>query len=159
VERDGGAAARGAADLRDAGALRRARRPLRAVVTSFFGAQAFARAAVHTTGIPPLHVISYTSGAIALFALVAILTLGAQLPYGVRFSISAERMFEEILARADSDPVGAKEAFRVVAAAYEELYDANRAPIRVLGLCYRAATLFLMGEVVLWIVVLGRGRL
>src|SRR4051794_15107385 len=60
-----------------------------AVVTSFFGTQAFARAAARTKGLPSLHVISYTAAAIALFLSVALLTLVALLPYGVRFSISA----------------------------------------------------------------------
>lgn len=130
-----------------------------AVVTSFLGAQAFARAGARTKGLPSLHVLSYTSGAIALFVCVALLTLAALLPYGVRFSVSAAKMFEVIDERADSDPVGGKEALRAIAFQYEALYEANRRPIRVLLWCFRGATLCLIGEVFLWIVVLGRGKL
>ena len=131
-----------------------------AVVTSFFGAQAFERAAAGTKRVPSLHPISYTAGAIAFFVCVALLTLAVLIPSRrIRFNISAARMFEVIDERADFDPVRAKEAFRVVADEYQRLYNENLGSIRVRLWCSRGATLCLVAEVVLWIVVLGRGKL
>jgi hypothetical protein len=131
-----------------------------AVVTSFFGAQAFARAAARANGLPSLHVVSFTGGAIAFFVALAFLALTALIPYGVAFSISGTKMLSVIEnRREEGDPVEATETFVAVTQQYQILYDFNRPKIRRLHWCFRGATLCLIVEVVLWIVVLGRGKL
>jgi hypothetical protein len=85
-----------------------------AVVLSFFAAQALRSASVQDHA-PILHSISYTSGAIAAFAGVAVLTVATLLPTGFRFSVDAGRMLEIIERRAFDDPVGSIEAYQVVA--------------------------------------------
>jgi len=103
-----------------------------AVVTSFFGAQAFARAAARANGLPSLHVVSYTGAAIAVFLVLALLALAALIPYGVAFSISGVKMLGVIEERrASGEPVGARETFVAVADQYQILYDTNRPTIRV----------------------------
>jgi hypothetical protein len=125
-----------------------------AVVSSFFAAQAF-----RLPRTPTLHLVSFTSGAIAAFAAVALLTLATLLPHGFRFSIDAERVLEIIASRAVHDPVGAIEAYQVVARQHRWLYEMNRGQLRVMSWFLRAATVCLVVEVALWIVVLERNKL
>jgi hypothetical protein len=130
-----------------------------AVVLSFFAAQAFGSAAAQDRHTPTLHVVSYASGAIVAFAGVAALTLAALLPTGVRFSVDAGRMLEIIERRAPDHPVGSIEAYQVVTRQYRWLYHLNQGQIRVLSWCLRGATVCLVTEVALWIVVLERNML
>ena len=102
--------------------------------------------------------VSYTSGAIAAFAGAAALTLVTLLPTGFRFSLDAGKMLEIIERRAPDDAVGAIEAYRVVARQHQWLYDMNQRQIRVLSWCLRGATVCLVTEVALWIVVLERNK-
>jgi hypothetical protein len=129
-----------------------------AVVLSFFAAQALRSASVQDHA-PILHSISYTSGAIAAFAGVAVLTVATLLPTGFRFSVDAGRMLEIIERRAFDDPVGSIEAYQVVARQHRWLYAVNQRQIRVLSWCLRGATVCLVAEVALWIVVLERNKL
>ena len=103
--------------------------------------------------------VSYTSGAIVAFAGVAALTIATLLPTGFRFSVDAGRMLEIIERRAVDDPVSPIEAYQVVARQHQWLYDMNCGQIRVLSWCLRAATVCLVTEVALWIVVLERNKL
>jgi hypothetical protein len=130
-----------------------------AVMLSFFAAQAFRSAAAGDRRTPALPVVSYTSGAIAAFAGVAALTLAALLPTGLRFSVDAGTMLEIIERRAADNPVGSIEAYQVVARQHRWLYHMNQGQIRVLSWCLRGATVCLVMEVALWIVVLERNRL
>jgi hypothetical protein len=128
------------------------------VVLSVFAAQAFRSAAARGPHTPTLHLVSYTSGAITAFAGVAFLTLATLLPTGFRFSVDAQRMLEIIERRVLDDPVGAIEAYQVVARQHRWLYDLNHGQIRVLSWCLRGATVCLVAEVALWIVVLERNK-
>jgi hypothetical protein len=51
------------------------------------------------------------------------------------------------------------EAYQVVARQHRWLYDLNQGQIRVLSWCLRGATVSLVTEVSLWIVVLERNKL
>jgi hypothetical protein len=130
-----------------------------AVVLSFFAAQALRSTAVGDRRTPTLHVVSYASGAIAAFAGVAVLTLAALLPTGVRFSVDAGRMLEIIERRAADNPVSSIEAYQVVARQHRWLYHVNQGQIRALSWCLRGATVCLVTEVALWIVVLETNKL
>ena len=130
-----------------------------AVVASFFAAQAFRSAASSGPHAPTLRLVSYTSGAIAAFAAVALLTLATLVPHGFRFSLDAERMLQTIDRRAHDEPVSAIEAYQVVARQHRWLYEMNQGQIRVLSWCLRLATVCLIVEVALWIIVLERNKL
>jgi len=130
-----------------------------AVVSSFFATQAFRSVAANAGRTTTLHLVSYTSGAIAAFAAVALLTLVTLLPRDFRFSLDAVRMLEIVKRRARDDPVGAIEAYELVARQHQWLYEMNQGQLRVLSWFLRAGTVCLVVEVVLWIVVLERNKL
>jgi hypothetical protein len=127
-----------------------------ALVTSFFGGAALSRAVRNGSD---LHPISYTGAAVALFVVLALLTLTTLLPFRLRFSISAGQMLEIVETReTTTNPVSAKEAYREVALRNEAMYDFNAERIRALLWCFRIAIVCLVAEVALWIVVLWRGE-
>jgi alcohol dehydrogenase class IV len=121
-----------------------------ALVTSFFGGQAFARA-----GQSPVHVVSYATGAIGLFIGASSLTLAMLLPFSMRFSVSAAT----ILKFADDEAFTPAEALREVALQYEAMHEANSRQLRLLVVCFRLAIVCLIGEIGLWLTVLARGEL
>jgi hypothetical protein len=125
-----------------------------ALVTSFFGGQALARAERSS-----LHVLSYTTAALGSFIAVSLLSLTILLPFTLRFSLSAGvivRFFEDV---AEGDRVSPSETLREVALQYEALYDSNATPIRLLAVCFRLAIVGLVSEVGFWLTVLARGGL
>jgi alcohol dehydrogenase class IV len=121
-----------------------------ALVTSFFGGQAFAR-----TGRLPVHLVSYATGAIGLFIAASSLALAMLLPFSMRFSLSAAALLEF----ADRDEVTPVEALREVALQYESIHEANSGQLRLLVVCFRLAIVCLVGEIGLWLTVLARGEL
>jgi hypothetical protein len=120
------------------------------VVTSFFGAQALRHGSA-------LHPISYASGAILAFGCTALLALVVLLPHDLRFSLSAGGMLQ-LLEAQDAPQMSGAEAYAAVARQHQWLFDVNNQPIRALQWCFRVATLSLVTEVGLWIVV-ARGKL
>jgi hypothetical protein len=128
-----------------------------AIVTSFLGGEALARSRDARRGA--ITVVSLTGGAIALFIAVAILTLLTLLPFRIKFSLSAASLIALTDARAATDPIPAQEAFRELALRYDRMYRSNRRQVRLLLWLFRLASLCLMGEVSLWILVLARTRL
>ena len=121
-----------------------------ALVTSFFGGQAFTRA-----GKSPVHVLSYTTGALALFVAASALALTMLLPFRLRFSLNVST----ILKLVDRDEVTPTEALREIALQYESMHRANTRQIRLLVACFRLAMVCLIGEVGFWLTVLARGEL
>jgi hypothetical protein len=126
------------------------------VVTSFFGAQALPHAT--TRDGPGLHPISYTTGAMVAFGCTALLALVVLLPHRLRFSLNAGTMLE-LLETRDASQMSGAEAYTAVARQHQWLFDVNNQPIRALQWCFRLATLSLVTEVGLWIVVVARERL
>ena len=121
-----------------------------ALVTSFFGGQAFARA-----GRSPVHPLSYATGAIGLFIAASSLALAMLLPFSMRFSLSAAA----ILKFADREEVTPARALREVALQYESMHEANSRQLRLLVACFRLAIVCLIGEIGLWLTALARGEL
>ena len=121
-----------------------------ALVTSFFGGQAFARA-----GRSPVHVVSYATGAIGLFIAASALALAMLLPFSMRFSLSAAAILKVV----DREEITPAEALREVALQYESMHEANWRQLRLLVACFRLAIVCLIGEIGLWLTVLARGEL
>jgi hypothetical protein len=118
-----------------------------ALVTSFFGGQAFSRAE-HSQ----LQLLSFTTAALASFIAVSLLAL---LPFTLRFSLSAAAILRVVHA-AEDDP-GPAEVLRELALQYESMYDSNVSQIRLLATCFQLAIVCLLGEVGCWLTVLARG--
>ena len=125
-----------------------------ALVTSFFGGQAFTRAESS-----PLHLLSYTAAALGSFIAVSLLSLTILLPFRLRFSLSAGVILSFFEDEAEDSPVGAAETLREVALQYESMYELNARQIRVLVVCFRLAIACVVGEVGFWLTVLARGGL
>ena len=125
-----------------------------ALVTSFFGGQAFARA-----GRSPVHLFSYTTGAIALFVAVSSLTLAMLLPFRLRFSLNASAILNFIDRGVEDELVTSADALREVALQYESMHRANTRQIRLLVACFRLVIVCLIGEVAFWLTVLARGEM
>ena len=123
-----------------------------ALVTSFFGGQAFSQAE-HSS--PQL--LSFTTAALGLFIAVSLLALTIVLPFTLRFSLSAAAILRVVDAAADG-PAPAK-VLREVALQYESMYDSNVSQIRLLAACFQLAIVCLLGEVGCWLTVLVRGGL
>ena len=123
-----------------------------ALVTSFFGGRAFVRA-----GGFPLHLVSYTTGALASFIAASLLTLTMLLPFTLRVTLSAA----EILSFVENDPradqLTATNVLREVALQYESMYDSNDRQLRILEACFRLAIVFLVAEVAFWLTALVGG--
>jgi hypothetical protein len=124
------------------------------LVTSFFGGQAFARA-----GKSPVHLLSYTTGAIAFFVAASSLTLVMLLPFRLLFSLSASAMLKFFDDGAGDDLVTPADALREVALQYESIHEANTRQVRLFVACFRLAIVCLLGEVGFWLTVLARGEL
>jgi hypothetical protein len=132
-----------------------------ALVTSFLGGQAISRARQEDPHAD-FEIWSAAGGAIALFVVLALLTLAVLLPYRMRFSLSAASIIDIVDSRANdpgAGPVTPREAYREIALRNEAMYDFNAKRIRALLWCFRLAIVCLVGEVALWIVVLARGQL
>lgn len=123
-----------------------------ALVTSFFGGQALVRG-----GGSPLHLVSYTSGALASFIAVSLLTLTMLLPFTLRVTLSAA----EILSFVENDPradqLTSTDVLREVALQYESMYDWNDRQLRILEVCFQLAIVFLVAEVAFWLTALVGG--
>jgi hypothetical protein len=123
-----------------------------ALVTSFFGGQALSRAERS-----PLHLLSFTTAALASFIAVSLLALTILLPFTLRFSLSAATILRVVDTAEDgAAPV---EVLREVALQYESMYDSNVSQIRLLATCFQLAIVSLLGEVGFWLTVLARGGL
>jgi hypothetical protein len=120
-----------------------------AIVTSFVGGGAVSRSAEHLT------LVSYASGAVALFVAVALLTLAILLPYRMRFSISAAAILTFI--DDPANPVEPKEVLRELALRYEAMADINSRQLRRLGGSFQLAIVCLLGEIGFWIAPLVGG--
>jgi hypothetical protein len=123
-----------------------------ALVTSFFGGQALVRA-----GGSPLHLVSYTTGALASFIGASLVTLTMLLPFTLRVTLSAV----EILSFVENDPradqLTSTGVLREVALQYESMYDSNDRQLRILEACFRLAIVFLVAEVAFWLTALVGG--
>jgi hypothetical protein len=119
-----------------------------AIVTSFLGGLGLSR-----RGAAEVRIGIYGWTAIALFLVVALLTLIILLPFGVwRFSLDAALIIGLADARSAAEPVSAVEAYRELALRLRADYVRNGGKIRVLFWLFRAATAVLALEVGAWII-------
>jgi hypothetical protein len=125
-----------------------------ALVTSFFGGQALARA-----GGSPLHLVSYTTGALASFIAVSALTLTMLLPFTLRVSVSAAEILRVVEGEPRDEQLTSAEVLREVALQLEAIYDSNTRQVRILEACFGLAIVSLVVEVAFWLAALTEGAL
>jgi hypothetical protein len=125
-----------------------------ALVTSFFGGQALVKA-----GGSPLHLVSYTTGALASFIAVSALTLTMLLPFTLRVSVSAAEILRVAEREAPDRRLTSAEVLREVALQLEAMYDSNTRQVRILEACFRLAIVFLVAEVAFWLAAFTEGAL
>jgi hypothetical protein len=98
-----------------------------ALVTSFFGGQALVRA-----GGSPLHFVSYTTGALASFIAVSLLTLVMLLPFTLRVTLSAAAIVGFVENDPRADQLTSTKVLREFALQYESMDDSNARQLRIL---------------------------
>jgi hypothetical protein len=123
-----------------------------ALVTSFFGGQALVRA-----GGSPLHLVSYTTGALVSFIAVSALTLTMLLPFTLRVSVSAAEILRVVEGEPRDDQLTSADVLREVALQLEAIYDSNTRQVRILEACFRLAIVSLVAEVAFWLAALTEG--
>jgi hypothetical protein len=105
-----------------------------------------------------LHLVSYTTGALASFIAVSALTLTMLLPFTLRVSVSAAEILRVVEGEPRDEQLTSAEVLRV-ALQLEAIYDSNTRQVRILEACFGLAIVSLVVEVAFWLAALTEGAL